>query len=404
MKFLSKDNFQLLVKVLRHNRELSSQDQGNLYHIMNFVNNQPITNIKDKNKTVIKLFYSQNKKHNPLEHLPLPNEITKSYFVPLNQQRNTSDIQIDNDTSTQEFKIIYDDSLNFIDKINALPNENRNEGIEIPETLEMKLLKQKLWSSIYDSIYLCMDSRDRNFTNDSSSHRMHIDLDKTIKQINSIELISAEIPKIRYLIHENNNILHFQETNGITLEATIPVGNYTISELITEVQTQLNSVGASNYTTSLINNRVRIASDLTGGGNIFSLLFDGGTENYGFKTRTIYKTNSIGDILGFIIEDKTGAGNYTASEKYKLEGDSNVYLHFTNIDCQKRYDQGAFAVIPMEVNHGETMYFQQDFEIKHVFSPLVEIHHLDVELRDYNGNYYQFNSEWSFTLKINYLK
>jgi hypothetical protein len=403
MKFLSKDNFQLLVKVLRHNRELSSQDQGNLYHIMNFVNNQPKMSIQDQNKTVIKLFYSQNKKHNPLEYLPLPNEITKSYFVPLNQQRNITDIQIDNETSTQEFKKVYDDSLHFIDKINALPIENRNEGIEIPETQEMKLLKQKLWNSIYDSIFLCIDSRDRDFIKDTT-HKMHIELDKTIKQIYSIELISTEIPKIRYLIHENNNILHFQETNGITLEATIPIGNYTITELLTEVQSQLNSVGASNYTVSLVNDRVRITSDLTGGGNIFTLCFDGGTENYGLKTRSIYKTNSIGDILGFMIVNKTGAGNYTASEKYKLVGESNIYLHLANIDCQKRYEQGAFAVIPLEVNHGETAYFQQDFKIEHIFSPLVEIHHLDVELKDYLGNFYQSNGEWSFTLKINYLK
>lgn len=403
MKFLSKDNFQLLVKVLRHQNELTSKDQGILYHIMTFVNKNKNMSIQEKNKTVIKLFYSSpSQQQNPLSHLPLPNEITKSYFVPLNQQRNITDIQIDNDTSTTEFKKVYDDSLHFIEKINALPIQNRNKGIQIPETLEMKLLKQKLWNSIYDSIYLCIDSRDGD--NTLVTHKLHIDLDKTIKQIYSIELISAEIPKIRYLINENNNILHFQETNGITLEAIIPIGNYTISELITEVQTQMNSVGSSNYTVSLVNERVRITSDLTGGGNIFTLCFDGGTENYGLKTRTIYKTNSIGDVLGFMIVDKTGANNYTASEKYKLEGDSNVYLHVTNIDCQKRYDQGAFAVIPLEVEHGETMYFQNDFQIKHQFSPMIEIHHLDLELRDYLGNVYQLNGEWSLMFKINYLK
>lgn len=404
MKFLSKDNFQLLVKVLTHKKELTSKDQSILYHIMNFVNKQDNGNIQEKNKNVIKLFYSQQHETNPLEHLPLPNEITKSYFVPLSQQRNITEIQIDNETSTQEFKKVYNDSLNFIEKINALPIENRNEGIKIPETLEMILLKEQLMNSIYDTTYLCIDSRDREFTQES--YKMHIDLDKTIKQIFSIELISAEIPKIQYIINENNNILHFQETNGITLQATIPIGNYTINEFITELQNQLNNVGASNYTVSLIDNCfIKISSDLTGGGNIFSLLFNGGTENYGLKTRSIYKRNSIGDVLGFPIQDNIGASNYTATEKYKLNGETNVYLHFTNIDCQKRYDHGAFAVIPLEVEHGNTMYFvhEKNFEIKHIFSPMIELHHLDIELRNYLNNFYK-GGEWSFTLKVNFIK
>ena len=401
MKFLSKDNFQLIVKVLSMNQELTSKDQGNLYHIMNFVNNQKL-NTSEKNKTTIKLFYSQNNYKNPLEYLKLPSEITRSYFVPLNQQRNTSEIRIDNETSTQEFKKIYDDSLDFIKKINDLPNENRNEGITIPETLEMQQLKDALFNSIYGTMYLAIDSRDRNFNQDEI-YKMHIELDQTIKQIYSIELVGAEIPKIQYLIHENNNILHFEETNGTTLQVVVPVGNYTIPELLTELQNQLNTVGASNYTVTLVNNRVRITSDLTGGSNIFNLIFSGGTENYGLKTRSIYKTNSIGDVLGFMFEDKTGAANYTATEKYKLEGESNVYLHFSNIDCFKKYDQGAFAILPLEVEHGETMYFQEDFKIHHHFSPMIEIQHLDIELKTY-GNYFYKTNDWSFLLKINYLK
>ena len=43
MKFLSKDNFQLLVKVLGIKQELTSKDQGMLYHIMNFVDTQKLS-------------------------------------------------------------------------------------------------------------------------------------------------------------------------------------------------------------------------------------------------------------------------------------------------------------------------------------------------------------------------
>ncbi len=395
MKFLTKDNFQRLVKILSRYEKLTTKEQGFLYHIMDFINKQENMDMMKKNKTTIKLFLDEIKQEqqNPFNFLPIPNEITKSYFVPLNEQRNTTDIHINNDTSREEFKKVYDDSLNYIKKFQEIPIQNRNEGIKIPETLEMQILKQKL-HSIYDSMYLCIDSRDRNY--DQPSWNMHIDLDQTIKQIYSIEIVSMEIPKIQYIINENNNILHFQETNGITLEAIIPNGNYTISEFISQLQTQLNNVGSSNYLVSLIDDTyIQISSDLTGGGNIFNLLFDGGTENYGMKTRTIYKTKSIGDIIGFMIENKTNASNYTATEKYKLEGEEKIYLHLNNI----------VSVIPLSVEQGQIVYFSQEGNInfQHKFSTLQNWKHVDIQLHNYYGNFYQ-TGEWSLTLKLKYIQ
>lgn len=399
MKFLSKENFKLLINVLQKYKQLTSKDQGVLYHIMVFINNKKNTSIFEKNKLVLHLFQIQNK-NNPLENLLLTNDITKAYFVPINEQRNTRDIQIDNTTSTIEFKKIYQDSLTFMSKIHKEPIENYNSDILIPETSEIQQLRKELYMSIMDTVYLHIDSRDRQFS--EHLYDMHIDLDRPIKQIYSIELINAEIPKNQYIIHSHNNTLHFQETPGITLQLTISIGNYTISELITELETQLNNTGSSNYTVSLINERVRIASDLTGGGNIFSLLFNGGTEKYGFKTRSIYKTNSIGDIIGFPIQDFINASHYIASEKYKLDGENGVYLHFANIDCQKRYDQGAFGFIPLDTEHGNIVYFN-GVSIKQSFSPFIDIDHLRVQLKTYYNYFYQCG-EWSFLLKINFLK
>jgi hypothetical protein len=58
----------------------------------------------------------------------------------------------------------------------------------------------------------------------------------------------------------------------------------------------------------------------------------------------------------------------------------------------------------MEVPQGQTVFFNQEYIIKHVFSPLIEIHHLEVELRNYYGNFYSTTGEWSFLLKIDYLR
>jgi hypothetical protein len=217
---------------------------------------------------------------------------------------------------------------------------------------------------------------------------MHIDLNKTIKQIYSIELIQLDIPKIQYLINENNNILHFQESTNLVLQAIIPIGNYTINELLLQIQNILNNIGSSTYNVSLINEKINISSDLTGGDNIFNLIFND------HETQA-----SIGTILGFDHNNKLGSNNYTAIKPYNLNGDNVVYLHLPNIEIHN-----PFGMIHLNVNQGETVFFQSDYIIRHLFPQPINLNHLHIELRNYNNNFYRTTGEWSFLLKINFLK
>lgn len=387
MKFLSKDNFQLIIEILNYHKKLTKSEQGIVYHIMKFVNEQKNQTILEKNKTTIKLFYSQQKhEENPLKYLNLPDEISKSYFSDFHNQRNNKDIQINNENSTSEFKKVYNESLNFMEYIRNLPIDNRNKKIIIPETEEIQYLKQTLYNSIEDTIFLSIDSRDRNYT--EPVYNMHIDLNKTIKQIYSIELIQLDIPKIQYLINENNNILHFQESTNLVLQAIIPIGNYTINELLLQIQNILNNIGSSTYNVSLINEKINISSDLTGGDNIFNLIFND------HETQA-----SIGTILGFDHNNKLGSNNYTAIKPYNLNGDNVVYLHLPNIEIHN-----PFGMIHLNVNQGETVFFQSDYIIRHLFPQPINLNHLHIELRNYNNNFYRTTGEWSFLLKINFLK
>jgi len=103
-------------------------------------------------------------------------------------------------------------------------------------------------------------------------------------------------------IVSGSNTIVFRESVGVDLTATITVGEYaTTADLLTEIKTQLEAVGASTYTVSLdtTTSKFKILSDLSGGGGIFQLIWTSAT---GFGTTIGFDTSA----------DDTGAAFYIA--------------------------------------------------------------------------------------------
>ena len=103
---------------------------------------------------------------------------------------------------------------------------------------------------------MVIDSRDREIQHyDENNYLIH--LDNPIRNIYSIELLNAIIPNSDYIINLSNNVLNFQENNN-DYSLTIPVGNYSLTELGNTLQVKLNEVGTSLYSviTSNINGRI----------------------------------------------------------------------------------------------------------------------------------------------------
>jgi hypothetical protein len=149
-------------------------------------------------------------------------------------------------------KNLINDKQKFIDiEIKKNKKKNINEDIVIdPKKYHESLIKYK---RKYD---LLIDSRDREITLYNENNYL-IHLDNPIRNIYSIELLNAIIPNSDYIINSSNNILEFQE-NNIDYSITIPIGNYSLTELGTELQFKLNEVGTSLYSvlTSNINSRI----------------------------------------------------------------------------------------------------------------------------------------------------
>lgn len=141
------------------------------------------------------------------------------------------------------------------------------------------------------------------------------------------------IPSVINIDEYNNKIPFTEATAGTELTATLTVGSYTIADLLTEIDTQMDAAGASSYTSSYnaVTRKFTILSDLAGADNLFSILGATGTA------ATIYA--SALPTLGLGLKDHTGSGSYTSenplgaisrlSESLKIH---NGYRQLNDID------------------------------------------------------------------------
>jgi len=243
---------------------------------------------------------------------------------------------------------------------------------------------------------LVIDSRDRNTTDYPNEYNYQIDFDEAYKSITAIELVSASIPKTEYLINATNNTIYFSENGGDLIEATIPTGNYTEVTLATAIENALETAGADTYTvtadTTLTNKYT-----ITKSSGTLELFFNGGTEQHATSTRTIYKENSIGPVIGFTPTDLSGGLTYTGQNQYNLSGPSYVLLKILNLDnldgVHNKSVSKSFAKIPLDTNQRDYKFFksQSDYIVRKVFNPpLSRLTQLNIEFRNYDNSFYDF--------------
>ena len=279
--------------------------------------------------------------------------------------------------------------------------------MENPMTLGQELIikrpkeYEKLVEDIYNdpkylkTEYLVVDSRDRNTDEYPDPQDYIISLERDYKDVISVELISANIPKTQYLINNSNNKLYFDDGTG-TVTATIPIGNYTISELTAEIKTQMDAASGSKTYTVTSNSKTNKITIAVNSGT-YSLIFNGGEENYENSSRTKYVDSSIGPIIGFSRSDLSGSATYTGQNQYDLNGPTYVLLWIKEFEQLKGVHNSSvtdsFAKIVLDTDISSYKYFksQNDYIAKKNFRPLKgRLSRLNIKFYNYDGSEYDF--------------
>jgi hypothetical protein len=154
-----------------------------------------------------------------------------------------------------------------------------------------------LWNNLWDSGTLTQSSQHSNFPATNTRRRWATESWRSMYGSGTgggYFVITAGV----------NDDIDFEETNGVELTATLGAGVYTADELATEMETQLEASGASNYTVGYNHSTLKftLASDRAGGGGVFKLLWSSGSHS----------ATTAGDTIGFdITEDDADSASHT---------------------------------------------------------------------------------------------
>jgi hypothetical protein len=154
---------------------------------------------------------------------------------------------------------------------------------------------------------LIINSADRISTSTSTSN-FSVKLDRTIDHVHKIGVRKVIFPFSYYVFTSSNNIITFDEGIG-DLTATITPGNYTASELETEIKTRMDAAGVDTYTVTISDNTYLITILSTG---LFALDF---TIN-----------NSANNVLGFEAAYYGTAGSQNSPNAVNLNGPHMLFL------------------------------------------------------------------------------
>ena len=180
-----------------------------------------------------------------------------------------------------------------------------------------------------------VNSMDRDLSKYPYPNQFQWEFPFPVKEIREVRLVGGTIPVPFLSIDVGWNKFTFVE-NSVRYLITIPIGFYTVSTLISRLQTQLNGIGGTNtYVVTQNTSSGQIV--ITGtGGNSFSFLFGTGlyTDVLDITTRSILSMNCPAHILGFDHGDYTSISGvvtapYLPNIWYALEK-SYLYLNFNS--------------------------------------------------------------------------
>jgi len=234
-----------------------------------------------------------------------------------------------------------------------------------------------------------IDSRDRNLHYFKSPNKYEIKLSEDVHDVQSVELISFDVPFTKYLINEHNNSFYYFD--GIVESSfNIPVGDYASGVKIVEALNASQSILL--FTFSDINNKISVT---TNGDNI-KLSCRGPNErknNYEGLSPT-YRTPLM-KLLGLHYEDISLVKDTVYEFPYKVNLRNDKYIIMDLGQAKVNVSENnptnkSFAIIKKD--ELENKFIETNYK-KNFNPPINSLTTLSLSFKDYDGNLYDFQNQ-----------
>ena len=242
------------------------------------------------------------------------------------------------------------------------------------------------------SKFLRINSADRS-ANSNSRYNIRLNTnDNDLSQVKRVELKSAVIPNTYYNINSFNNTFEFvNATNSPTTTYTVPVGQYTITTLIAELESQVTGL---TITQSALTQK---------------LTFTMAAGTYTLDSDVT--VNTIARALGIITTQSGVSGATTVTGHPDLTGLTNIYLSSDKLASGGNSMVGVsesykpvFCTIPIDVDFGVNQVheeFSSDTMDYVQFSAHRSIANVDIQLLDSDLNEVDLNGvDWEVILRV----
>ena len=236
---------------------------------------------------------------------------------------------------------------------------------------------------------LRVSSKDRSVSSASQYDIVYRTNDSDLHQVKRIELKSALIPNTYYNINANNNLFFFPNSDSGLSSYTVPIGQYTIATLITELNTL---VAVLTVTESTLTGRLTF----TISAGTMDIISDSAV-------------NPMAPILGMLVTVLATAGPVTVSGVPNLNGLKSVYISSQSLSshssmiASEKLKRNIFCSIPVDVPYGVYMTWDEnDNTLDYtLFASHKNISSIDIKLLDDNNDVVDLNGlDWELIFRI----
>ena len=212
-------------------------------------------------------------------------------------------------------------------------------------------------------------------------------------------LLQATVPYTWYNISDNggysNNWMDFYEDGNQPLRLTISAGNYNITQILTALNNQINSISSKVFSYSFDSITLKASWTYTGNG----------TVSFGFSNNS---SDSLSRVLGF----ETGIHAFsnktlTSQEPVNVSQSSDVFVNITNLQgISYEYVNGTlnnstlFCVLPIVVPffNNITYVSRKDHEYQFIISSQSMPDSLSFSMTNQYDELIPLNRNWNITL------
>ena len=243
-----------------------------------------------------------------------------------------------------------------------------------------------------------IDSRDRNLHYFKSPNKYEIKLSEDIHDVQSVELISSDVPFTKYLINQHNNtfglqVYHQPTQQYLDKSFEIPIGDYATGESIVAVLNTACPVANIIFAFNTINSKISVTNN-TGSNAI--LLCKGSSErkNDFAELSPTYKSRLM-KIVGLDIDDIIIPNTVTYSFPYKINLRNDKYIIMNMAQAKVNVSENnptnkSFAIIKKD--ELENKFIETNYK-KYFNPPINSLTTLSLSFYDYDGNLYDFQNQ-----------